>query len=269
MPYPHEHRDPVAALDLTGATFPFVPASAEWRGRAACAPGCWEDLYAVRREAGQPGVWVLHRWSVADPASRTRGGVGIAYETARDWLAARPCAVVRAACLEAHRHLELLALTPLGRGDRPGGRVVARVWEAIRDAVARGVQPAPPDEPEVHDVEAARRAADRALCWCETAEALLAEADAQRAPAAAAAADSPAPPRNIARGGRGNANQRMLELLHNEPKSVDWTQRQWADRLGCGPSTIATTPAWQTIMKARALSAADRAERSDPSARTR
>jgi hypothetical protein len=56
-------------------------------------------------------------------------------------------------------------------------------------------------------------------------------------------------------------NQRMLAQLRGEPQSTHWTQRTWAEFLGCSPSAVAQAPAWKTVKTARALEAAGRLDR--------
>jgi hypothetical protein len=70
-----------------------------------------------------------------------------------------------------------------------------------------------------------------------------------------------APEPGAAKARRGSVNQRMLETIHRDPSSVEWTQRKWAEYLGCQPSAVAQAPAWQTIKTARALAAVDRMDR--------
>jgi hypothetical protein len=67
-----------------------------------------------------------------------------------------------------------------------------------------------------------------------------------------------APPRR-----RGTVSQRMRETMSSDPNSLNWSQRKWARELHCSPSAIAGAPAWQTILKAQALSRASKVE--DPS----
>jgi hypothetical protein len=81
-----------------------------------------------------------------------------------------------------------------------------------------------------------------------------------RAPAPGATAATGHEPRRRAK--RGTVNQRMLEQLQREPDSCYWTQRKWADFLGCkAASSVAKAPAWQTVKAARAMAAVDRFDR--------
>jgi hypothetical protein len=71
-------------------------------------------------------------------------------------------------------------------------------------------------------------------------------------------ARGPAPARHM------TVTQRMVLELHNHPEYISRTQREWANALGCSPSTINDAPAWKTILRLRANNEADRRERSDP-----
>jgi hypothetical protein len=81
--------------------------------------------------------------------------------------------------------------------------------------------------------------------------------------------EKPAEPNPNQAGERGRAkkprlatiNQQMLDEFHRNPSSIEWSQREWAKRLGCMPSAVADTPAWKTIMKARAFAKAERLDR--------
>jgi hypothetical protein len=53
-------------------------------------------------------------------------------------------------------------------------------------------------------------------------------------------------------------HQRMLEHIHNNSESVGWSQRAWADFLGCSPAAVAAAPAWETVKKARAVAKVER-----------
>ena len=73
---------------------------------------------------------------------------------------------------------------------------------------------------------------------------------------ATATASGATPQRN-----RGTVNQRMLEHLHREPDSANWSQRRWADFLGCQPSAVAKAPGWKSVKAARAVAVVDRLDR--------
>jgi hypothetical protein len=51
----------------------------------------------------------------------------------------------------------------------------------------------------------------------------------------------------------GTVNQRMLEAMQQNPESVAWSQRTWADHLGCSPSAVAGADAWQAVLRAREM----------------
>lgn len=57
---------------------------------------------------------------------------------------------------------------------------------------------------------------------------------------------------------RGTVNQRMMEQLLHDPERCHWSQREWADFLGCTPAAVAKTLAWRSVKAARALEAASR-----------
>jgi hypothetical protein len=59
---------------------------------------------------------------------------------------------------------------------------------------------------------------------------------------------------------RATVSQRMLEVLHSEPDSINWSQRDRASRLECSASAIAGTQAWQTVKEARAIAKVERLE---------
>jgi len=63
------------------------------------------------------------------------------------------------------------------------------------------------------------------------------------------------------RGKRGTVNQRMLEHLHREPESANWSQLRWAAFLGCQPSAVAKAPGWKSVKAARAVAVVDRLDR--------
>jgi hypothetical protein len=58
--------------------------------------------------------------------------------------------------------------------------------------------------------------------------------------------------------GKGTVNQRMLEHLQANPESAYWTQREWANHLGCSAPAVAGAPAWQNVKIVRALAKAER-----------
>ncbi len=58
-----------------------------------------------------------------------------------------------------------------------------------------------------------------------------------------------------------NIHGRMLATLQQDPDSLDWSARQWAQFLKCSKSTVVEGPAWQSILKARALQKADEISR--------
>ncbi len=61
---------------------------------------------------------------------------------------------------------------------------------------------------------------------------------------------------------------RMMEFVGKEPGTyLEYTVRMWADLLGCSPSTVTKTAAWQTIKSLRAAAQAHQAERAEPSGR--
>ncbi len=60
---------------------------------------------------------------------------------------------------------------------------------------------------------------------------------------------------------RAAVNARILETMQKEPLSIHWSQRQWAERLGCSPSAVAEALAWKTVMAARATEAGGAIER--------
>ncbi len=57
---------------------------------------------------------------------------------------------------------------------------------------------------------------------------------------------------------RGTVHQRILEQLHCDPQSAQWSQRDWAKYLGCCASAVAKAPAWQTVKATRAMEQVDR-----------
>jgi hypothetical protein len=57
---------------------------------------------------------------------------------------------------------------------------------------------------------------------------------------------------------KATVNDRMLGTIQRDPQSVNWTQRQWAEHLGCCASAVATAPAWGAVKAARAMAAVER-----------
>ena len=58
-----------------------------------------------------------------------------------------------------------------------------------------------------------------------------------------------------------SVNDRMVAVLHKVPESYSWSLRQWARELDCAAPTVATTPAWSTVMKVREMSKQERIAR--------
>jgi hypothetical protein len=55
-----------------------------------------------------------------------------------------------------------------------------------------------------------------------------------------------------------SVNDKLRRMMDsNEDGCVDWTAEQFAERLGCGKSTVVESEAWDTLMGARAYKKAD------------
>jgi hypothetical protein len=68
---------------------------------------------------------------------------------------------------------------------------------------------------------------------------------------------SPPPPQS-----RPNIDARMRQVRDSEPDALGWSQRMWAVRLGCAPSTVAATPCWRELTSTAAAAAIARAAES-------
>jgi hypothetical protein len=115
---------------------------------------------------------------------------------------------------------------------------------------------APGDTPE-------RRTGPPAEPGSQTMSATVGAAASHAAtPSAAPTASDPEPlPDGPTGGRRPTVNQRMLEQLQHDPASASWSQRTWADFLGCRPSAVAQAPAWQSIVKLRLMEKVERRDR--------
>ncbi len=60
------------------------------------------------------------------------------------------------------------------------------------------------------------------------------------------------------------ANARMIDTLSKTPESKEWSAQQFADHLGLSKGTVGGTPAWKSLMAARAGEKADRIARGKP-----
>jgi hypothetical protein len=151
----------------SGQTFHFNEAEADWAGRYQAGREC-ADLYWL-----PDGTWVLRRCGTTAQGTGARARV-IGAEEARAWLDARPCARLRAACLCAHRTLDLLASLRHGLS-APAEQEVRGLWRVMREMVDAGMALVPPREPtSLADLSAARAAVDEAISWCQELEARLA-----------------------------------------------------------------------------------------------
>jgi hypothetical protein len=60
---------------------------------------------------------------------------------------------------------------------------------------------------------------------------------------------------------RATVQQRLLEHLHVQPESCEWTQRKWAQFLQCSAAAVAQSRAWRTILTAREMAKRERHDR--------
>jgi hypothetical protein len=61
-------------------------------------------------------------------------------------------------------------------------------------------------------------------------------------------------------------NARMLKEMAENPECLDWSSREWANRLSCAESTVRGSRTWRVVLpNARAMRVARGAERMDPS----
>ena len=87
---------------------------------------------------------------------------------------------------------------------------------------------------------------------------LIVEAIAE-ASSAQCKSDKGAAPKVDSLKGRPTANQRMLEMLQDDPSLVNLSARQWGEKLGVSGSAVQQTRTWKkTIRSARAITKADR-----------
>lgn len=52
--------------------------------------------------------------------------------------------------------------------------------------------------------------------------------------------------------------ERILGQIQRDPEAISWSQSQWAEYLDCARSAVAQSPAWKTVMAARAVEQARR-----------
>lgn len=69
------------------------------------------------------------------------------------------------------------------------------------------------------------------------------------------------PLKNRRRRRPATANQQMLERLTKDASAIDLSASDWAAVLDCSSQNVKQTPAWNVIMKARALEQAQRSSR--------
>jgi hypothetical protein len=142
------------------------------------------------------------------------GGLGeagavrfISAEDAREWLAARPCAPLLAACVRVLQSLD----SPEGLA---GHKLTAAaelevrgLWRMMREMVVNGLSQTYPPEPELPDLRAARAAAGVALRWCQDLQERSFSAGATAEGPAANPPIGPAPSSPGAQDGRGQTGQ--------------------------------------------------------------
>ncbi len=61
-----------------------------------------------------------------------------------------------------------------------------------------------------------------------------------------------------------NIDIRIRELIQRNPDAKDWTAERIARELNCSKGTVGASPAWNTIMKARIMAAAERIDDDKP-----
>jgi hypothetical protein len=144
--------------------------------------------------------------------------------------------------------------------------LVRKLYDKALEAAPPGQVP-PPCPARIEDEVAGRQAIAVLLEW-------LTDAAASAQPAAVTPAPAPVPaPAPLVtteaqpasptptetpptRRPRGTVGQRILEVLQCELDSPNWSQRRWANYLSCGVSTVAESPAWQSVLRARAYARA-------------
>ncbi len=160
----------------------------------------------------------------------------------------------RAKALSSAQHFRDYLRASYDRGDilslerkhtvRNWRAIVADLWDMARNL--DGVRLPPPSLPHIDSEAAAMSAIDQLIRWVD--------------------GEQPEGKKQLAKPKqariKGTVNQRLAEMIQEDPSRLSWSAREFAAQLGCSAPAVIQTETWtNTIRRARAMHEAKRADR--------